>query len=328
MNAPPLATRGPRGRNVSRLRDLLRTCRLCPRACGVNRASGERGFCGLGAEVRLCRALPHHGEEPPLSGSRGAGTLFLASCNLRCRFCQNHQISWEAAGRPVAAEELAQDMLTLAAEGCHNIEPVTPTPHLPGLVEAILLARERGLSLPIVWNCGGYENPDALRLLEGVVDIYLPDFKFGLASCGDACAGTPDYPEQALRAVGEMVRQAGETLELEGALARRGILVRHLVLPGRLDNSLAALDLLRRHCGPALPLSLLAQYTPVPAVAGDARLGRRITEEEYGLVVQHALDLGFEWIFTQEVNEHHLAPDFEREAPFAWERGAGDRPRG
>lgn len=316
--------RPPRSRSAGGWREnlpgILAACTLCPRTCRVNRLAGEKGYCGLGPGAVLNRALPHHGEEPPISGNRGAGTLFLSSCNLRCRFCQNHQISLDGSGRSVSTEELARAMRALAAAGCHNIEPVTPTPHLPALVEAVLLGREGGMDLPLVWNCGGYERPEALRLLDGIVDVYLPDLKYGMASCAHACAGVSDYPERALSALAEMVRQVGEDLALEDGIARGGLLVRHLVLPGWVDNSIAALDLLRRRLGSAVPVSIMAQYTPTPRTAGDPLLGRRLRADEYEAVVSHALDLGFEWIFTQEIGETHLAPDFDREAPFAWEQ--------
>ncbi len=157
--------------------------------CRVDRTAGERGFCRLGAGMVMNSALPHHGEEPPLSGRRGAGTIFFSSCNLSCIYCQNYQISHSPAGRPVSEEELAGVMLELESQGCHNIEPVTPTPHLPGIMAALLRARERGLRLPLVFNCGGYEREKIVRLLDGMVDIYLPDFKYGIAEAGRRFSG-------------------------------------------------------------------------------------------------------------------------------------------
>jgi len=270
-------------------------------------------------------ALPHHGEEPPLSGSRGAGTIFFSSCNLGCVYCQNGQISRSTAGRPVTVEALAGIMLDLEAQGCHNVEPVTPTPHLAGIMAALLIARERGFQVPFVFNCGGYEREKIVRLLAGMVDIYLPDFKYGLAETGARFSGVPDYPRHALSSLREMVRQVGDDLETENGIARRGVLVRHLVLPGNVDNSLAVLRAIREHISPMVPLSLMAQYTPVPAVAGDPLLGRRVTKAEYEQVVNEALDLGFEQIHVQEVDDRALKPDFDLEKPFAWESmGGGD----
>jgi len=267
-------------------------------------------------------ALPHRGEEPPLSGSRGAGTIFFSSCNLRCIYCQNYQISHSPEGRPVSAGELAGIMLDLEARGCHNVEPVTPTPHLPGIMEALEIARERGLRVPFVFNCGGYERKEILHLIDGRVEIYLPDFKYGLEEAGNHYSGVPDYPRHALNSLREMVRQVGDALEIEDGVARRGVLVRHLVLPGRTDNSLAALKLIRE-VSPLIPLSLMAQFTPIPAVRRHPLLGRRVTKGEYERVVNAALDLGFEELYTQAVDDRALNPDFAREKPFVWESTEG-----
>lgn len=307
------------------LEKILKRCVLCPRMCRVDRSIGERGFCRLDAGMVIHSALPHHGEEPPLSGSRGAGTIFFSSCNLGCVYCQNGQISRSTAGRPVTVEALAGIMLDLEAQGCHNVEPVTPTPHLAGIMAALLIARERGLQVPLVFNCGGYEREKIVRLLAGMVDIYLPDFKYGLAEAGARFSGVPDYPRHALSSLREMVLQVGDDLEIENGIACRGVLVRHLVLPGNVDNSLAVLRAIREHISPMVPLSLMAQYTPVPAVAGDPLLGRRVTKAEYEQVVNEALDLGFEQIHVQEVDDRALKPNFDLEKPFAWESmGGGD----
>jgi len=305
-------------RRVEYLKRILKRCVLCPQRCRVNRTAGERGFCRLAAGMVIRSALAHHGEEPPLSGRRGAGTIFFSSCNLKCVYCQNYQISHSTAGDPVSVEELAAIMLDLEAKGCHNIEPVTPTPHLPGIMEALRIAREGGLRIPFVFNCGGYEGEKIIRLIDGMVDIYLPDFKYGLDEAGRRFSGAADYPRHALASLKEMVRQVGDTLEIEEGIARRGVLVRHLVLPGRTDNSLAVLEMIR-DISPAIPLSLMAQYTPIPAVRADPLLGRRVTRREYEQVVNDALALGFEELYTQEVDDRALAPDFEREKPFAWE---------
>jgi putative pyruvate formate lyase activating enzyme len=305
-------------RRIEYLKKSLKRCVLCPRMCRVDRIAGEKGFCRLAAGMVMDSALPHHGEEPPLSGSRGAGTIFFSSCNLRCIYCQNYQISHSSAGRPVAAEELARIMLDIEARGCHNVEPVTPTPHLPGIMEALRIARERGLHVPFVFNCGGYEREEILRRIDGMVDIYLPDFKYGLDEAGKSFSGVPDYPRHALASLREMVRQVGDALDIEDGIARRGIIIRHLVLPGRTDSSLAALRMIRE-VSPFIPLSLMSQYTPIPAVADDPLLGRRATKGEYERVVNAALDLGFEELYIQEVDDRALNPDFAREKPFAWE---------
>ena len=305
-------------RRVDHLRRSLKRCVLCPQMCRADRTAGEEGFCRLGAGMVMNSALPHHGEEPPLSGRRGAGTIFFSSCNIRCVYCQNYQISHSPAGRPVSEEELAGVMLELESQGCHNIEPVTPTPHLAGIMAALLRAREQGLRLPLVFNCGGYERERIIRLLDGMVDIYLPDFKYGLDEAGRRFSGAGDYPRHALASLREMVRQVGDTLEIDDGIARKGVLVRHLVLPGRMDNSLAVLKMIRE-VSTAISLSLMAQYTPIPAVKQHPLLGRRVTRQEYEQVVNAAVDLGFEELYTQAVDDRALVPDFARDRPFFWE---------
>ncbi len=306
-------------RRVDYLHRSLKRCVLCPQMCRVDRTAGGRGFCRLGAEMVMNSALPHHGEEPPLSGRRGAGTIFFSSCNISCIYCQNYQISHSPLGRPVSEEELVGVMLELESLGCHNIEPVTPTPHLPGIMAAFLRARERGLRLPLVFNCGGYEREKIVRLLDGMVDIYLPDFKYGIAETGLRFSGAADYPRHALASLREMVRQVGDSLEVEDGIAKRGVLVRHLVLPGSTDNSLAVLRMIREGISRFVPLSLMAQYTPIAAVREHPLLSRRVSRAEYERVVNAAVDLGFEELTTQEVDDREHTPDFGRRRPFAWD---------
>jgi putative pyruvate formate lyase activating enzyme len=292
--------------------------------CRVDRTADGKGFCNLDAGMVVSSALPHHGEEPPLSGRSGAGTIFFSSCNLRCVYCQNVQISHSQVGRKVSEEALAGIMLELEELGCHNIEPVTPTPHLAGIMAALRIARGRGLGLPFVFNCGGYEREKVIRLLDGMVDIYLPDFKYGIAETGRSFSGVSDYPRHALASLREMVRQVGDGLEVGEGVAKRGVLVRHLVLPGRVDNSLAVLKAIRENISPFVPLSLMAQYTPIPAVKKHPLLGRRISRPEYERVVNAAVDLGFEELYTQTVDDRELSPDFDRERPFDWDGKGGD----
>ena len=313
-------------KNIDTLKSILHSCELCPRMCHADRIAGERGFCNLTSGMLISARLPHHGEEPPLSGERGAGTIFFSSCNLQCNYCQNYQISHAPAGQPVSADALADIMLELQTAGCHNIEPVTPTPHLPGIMEALFIARKRGLHLPLVFNCGGYERREIIILLKGQVEIYLPDFKYGSAETAKNLSGVADYPEQAAESLREMVRQVGDSLSLdEQGIAARGIIVRHLVLPGCVDNSLEALKTIRA-VSPFIPLSIMSQYTPVMdakirlRAAGDhPLLSRRITKKEYEQVVNAALDMGFEEIYTQDVDDRALSPDFNSKTPFDWD---------
>lgn len=275
-------------------------------------------MCGLAGHAGVGRALAHYGEEPPISGTRGAGTIFFASCSLRCLYCQNYQISLQGGGQEKSDAELAEIMISLQASGCHNIEPVTPTPHLPALVAALDRARAGGLHLPMVYNCGGYEDPEIIRLLAGVADIYLPDFKYGTPETARALSGAADYPEFAAGSLREMARQVGDGLQIEGGIAVRGLLVRHLVLPGMTGNSIRALDLIKKSVSTQVHLSIMSQYTPIPAMKDHPLLGRRVSRDEYDRVVDHALGLGFDNIYCQDVDERHLAPDFHSADPFAW----------
>jgi len=300
---------------IAALKKLFKNCALCPRRCHVDRTKGQRGFCRLTDKVVLDCALPHFGEEPPLSGTQGAGTIFFSSCNLRCVYCQNYQISHQVKGRELDSVALAQVMIDLQEQGCHNVEPVTPTPQTPLIMEALFLARNQCLKIPFVYNCGGYEDPQVIKLLEGMVDIYLPDFKYGCAEDGAAFSAVADYPDYALSSLKEMVRQVGAELEMENGVATRGIIVRHLVLPGKVENSREVFRLLKE-ISTQITVSLMAQYTPIGRVHDHPQLKRRITAAEYQQVLDYALELGFENLFVQEVNESHLVPDFDRDRPF------------
>ncbi len=301
---------------IQSLLDMYTSCTLCPRACGVDRTKGELGYCRLPADIIMDCALAHHGEEPPLSGTGGAGTIFLSSCNLGCTYCQNYQISHNPRGSELTVLQLAKVMLDLQKSGCHNIEPVTPTPQTPLVVEALCMARMQGLTVPFVYNCGGYENSDVIRMLDGMVDIYLPDFKYGLDEDALLFSGAPDYPRLAMESIREMVQQIGDELAVENGIASHGIIIRHLVLPGRLDNSREALRHLKKEISKSVPISLMSQYTPTERVKSHPQLGRRILQAEYSQIVDYALDLGFENLFIQDVNDDALTPDFDRTHPF------------
>jgi putative pyruvate formate lyase activating enzyme len=303
---------------VDQLKEILKSCVLCPRKCKVNRRAGELGFCRLADDVVVSHALPHYGEEPPISGTRGAGTIFLSSCNLKCTFCQNYQISHVVSGDRTDIEGLSGIMLTLQENHCHNIEPVTPTPHVPQIMEAFLMAQQRGLNLPLVYNCGGYENPEVIHRLKGIVDVYLPDFKYGTENDALLLSGAKDYPRHAIDSIKEMVRQVGDTLEEYEGIAKRGMVIRHLILPGFITNSLEVIRLIKTHISPLVTLSIMSQYTPIPAVKDHPHLGRRITRAEYEHVINYALDMGFETIFIQEVSDPAITPDFEKKMPFNW----------
>ncbi len=320
-------------RALGRLSPHEHHCLLCPRECGADRAAGETGWCGIGSRAVPARGLLHYGEEPPLSGvsdirregtdrkspRRGSGTIFFSGCGLRCVFCQNHQLSWSRRGRPVSDDELAGMMLDLQHQGAYNINLVTPGHVLLPVLRALRLALDRGLVLPLVYNCGGYEKESIIRELEGIVDIYLPDLKYRSAEASTRFSSAPDYFRHASQAVREMFRQRPRLiLDAEG-IAREGLILRHLVLPNHVSDSLALLDWIAAELGTSVCLSLMGQFRPVFRAPEDLR--RTLTAEEYGTVLERAETLGFEDVYVQPESlegDEHLVPDFDRESPFPW----------
>jgi len=299
---------------IAAARALAAECRLCPRECGVNRLEGETGVCRAGGVLRVSTFIRHRGEEPVLSGRRGSGTVFLSHCSLRCVFCQNHQLSFDGEGRNYSAEGFAKGMLRLQDAGVHNINWVTPTHYLPWLLEGLELAAHRGLRLPLVYNCGGYESLDALRLLDGVVDIYLPDAKYADSELAKTLSGAADYPEINRKALAEMRRQVGGLVADGDGIARRGLIVRHLVIPGELDNTRMVLDMLKETCGLEVAVSLMGQYFPTYRMRGTP-YDRTLSAQEYREATDYMFRLGFENGWVQEglgVEPRHR-PDFRRQ---------------
>ncbi|MHB1024813.1 MAG: radical SAM protein [Desulfobacteria bacterium] len=266
----------------------------------MNRLEGERGFCGAGKLARVAAVSVHPGEEPPISGTRGSGTIFFSHCNMKCIFCQNYPISQYGNGREMDTETLAGEMLRLREQGVHNVNFVTPTPHAPQMLEAVLLAREKGFDLPVVYNTNGYDAPDTLALLDGVVDIYLPDAKYRSEELADTASGTPGYARHNEAAIAGMVRQVGFLSVGDDGIATRGVLVRHLVLPGRVGETEAVLTHLSEKFGPELPLSLMGQYFPAWQAADVDGFGRKVTRKEYDRTIAAASRLGFRNVFIQE----------------------------
>lgn len=285
------------------LPSTLGACELCPRRCRADRAAGERGVCGATDTLRLARAALHFWEEPPISGEAGSGTVFFSGCPLKCVYCQNHEISTGNFGIDVPPERLAQIMLELQDQGALNINLVTATHYAHLLPEAIAAARARGLVVPIVYNTSGYERVEAVRELDDLVDIWLTDFKYADAELGRALSHVPDYPSVAQSALVEMARQlerhGGGAARADGTWTR-GIIVRHLVLPGHAEDSCRVLDLIWDAVGD-VPISVMNQYTPNAAMrAAGGELARAVTREEYECVLDHADDLGFTQKFWQE----------------------------
>lgn len=262
-------------------RRLLFACGLCPRRCGVDRLAGESGYCLTAARARVYSFLAHHGEEPPISGRRGSGTVFFSGCSLRCVYCQNCEFSQNPVGEELSERELAEVFLSLQRAGCHNVNLVTPTHVVPQVLGALAIAVEGGLTVPIVYNTSGYDLVDTLRLLEGVVDIYMPDMRYSDPGAAARYSDAADYVEVNRAAVVEMHRQVGLLQCDEDGVAVRGLLVRLLVLPGGLSGTEETIRFIARQVSPETTVSLMSQYYPAHKARSYPELARRITEEEY-----------------------------------------------
>lgn len=284
----------------------MKECTLCPRNCKVNRAGGEAGVCGVSGDGILgARAALHMWEEPCISGEHGSGTVFFSGCPLRCIYCQNYEIAHAETGKQISVERLAEIFLELAEKGANNINLVTPTHYTPEIVQAVTLARGAGLTLPIIYNCSGYEKVETLRQLAGIVDIYLTDFKYMDREIAARYSKAPDYPEIAKKALQEMVRQTGapvfgESPSGEQDMLGSGVIVRHLLLPNCLQNGKEVVRYVYETYGDAVYLSLMNQYTPLPQVKNIPELNRKVTEREYEKLIDYAIDLGVECAFIQE----------------------------
>ncbi|WP_456438345.1 radical SAM protein [Desulfurobacterium sp.] len=271
--------------------EAFKNCTICPRNCGVDREK-EKGFCKTGIKLKVASAFAHFGEEPVLTGIYGSGTIFFSGCNLGCVFCQNYDISHLCEGEEITVEELTEIMLYLQANRCHNINLVTPTHQIPLIVPAILKAKEKGLSVPIVYNCGGYEKVETLKELEGIVDIYMPDIKTFNRNFATKYLKAPDYPEVVKDAVLEMFRQVGNLEIGSDGTAKRGVLIRHLVMPGYTGDSIEILNCIKDTMGKGAYVNVMDQYFPAYRASEFPEIARRITEEEFLTVYNHAKKLG------------------------------------
>lgn len=281
------------GARAAELKEIYKACRLCPRQCGVDRLKRQKGVCGSTSVARVASWHPHFGEERPLVGRGGSGTIFFSRCNLLCEYCQNWQISHLGEGKDVTDDQVAEMMLDLQRRGCHNINLVTPTHLVPNIVAALQTAMVRGLRIPLVYNCGGYESMEALRLLDGIVDIYLPDYKY---MDGKAAAKysreAADYPEVCAAAITEMHRQVGNVLVDEDGIALRGLMIRHLVLPGNIAGTDRFVKWVAGTLGPATYVNIMAQYRPMHRARLYPEIDRRITQREYAQALQWAREAG------------------------------------
>ncbi len=295
----------------------LGSCRICPRNCGVDRLKGEKGACRSGAQLKISSIGPHFGEEPMISGTKGSGTVFFSNCNLKCLFCQNYQISQEGLGHRMSEEDLAAKMIELQIAGCHNINLVSPTHFIPQIIKTVLIAKEKGLKIPIVYNSNGYESVDSLRSLKGLIDIYLPDIKYSDDENAFKFSGIKRYVAANRAAIAEMFGQVGNLILDDSGIATRGLLVRHLVLPDDIAESRGSLTYLAS-LSKKLWISIMSQYHPCHKAVNHDRLGRKLRIDEYKTVLDTALELGFDNLLTQEMDSSDvLLPDFERANPFS-----------
>jgi len=292
---------GELSRRVRALRAIYESCRLCPRRCGVNRRKGERGVCSSVAQAKVFSFDRRFAEERPLTGWRGSGCIFFSHCNLLCMYCQNWEINHRGDGAPISDMKLAELFLSAQEMGCHCIDLVTPTHIVPNIVSALEIAARRGLRLPLVYNCGGYEGLEAVQLLDGVIDIYLPDFKYMDGKvAAELSSGAADYPERAAEAIREMHRQVGDLVVDENGLALRGLIVRHLILPDNLGGTDQFVRWVARQLSPYTVVNLMGQYWPAYQAPRHPSLKRRITLAEYHRAFAWAHEAGLKRLYTPD----------------------------
>ncbi len=289
-------------KTARKVNKLLESCAICPRKCRVNRLKGQKGFCQTGALARVYSYFSHPGEEPPISGTDGSGTIFFSGCNMACIYCQNYKFSQKPAGEEVSQEELADFMLKLQAKGCHNINLVTPTHNLPQILNALLIAIPKGLKIPLIYNTSGYELPEIIKLLKGIVDVYLTDMRYANNNLGLKYSQSPNYPFYNQAAVLEMNRQVGLAKFGQNGIIKSGLIIRHLVLPDGIAGSEEIFRFIASEISPDTYISLMSQYTPYHQAAQDSRINRRISLQEYSQAQQLMDKYGLHNGWTQELN--------------------------
>lgn len=290
-------------------------CVLCPRNCRVDRRSGKRGYCGMPGEIYAARAALHMWEEPCISGEEGSGTVFFSGCPLRCIYCQNRKIALGDTGKPITLSRLCDIFFELKEKGANNINLVTPTHYADKIAVAIEMAKNKNIGIPFVYNTGNYEKVETLKMLEGLIDIYLPDFKYYSPDIAKQYSNAPDYYEYAMKGLKEMYRQTGKPEFDERMMMRKGIIVRHLVLPGHTKDSKKVIESVYKEFGDNVYISIMNQYTPLEEMKSDKLLGRKLTQAEYDEVVDYAIDIGVENGFIQEgeTAKESFIPSFECE---------------
>lgn len=290
-------------------------CLLCPRKCGINRSTGQTGVCGVSAEIRVARAALHYWEEPCISGKKGSGAVFFSGCSLHCVFCQNREISDGKAGKVISKERLSDIFIELAGKGANNINLVTPGQYIPDIVWAVNDARSRGMKLPIVYNTSGYENVTELKLLDGIVDVYLPDFKYMDSALSAKYSRAKDYPSVAKQAISEMVRQQpGVVIDDATGLIQKGVIVRQLLLPGHVNDAKAILKYLHDTYQDSIYISMMSQFTPIE-LKDYPEINRTVTRREYERLIDYAIKIGITNAFIQEGNvaKDSFIPAFDGE---------------
>lgn len=295
--------------------ESIKNCILCPRECRINREDGKWGYCGMDSKIYAARAALHMWEEPCISGEKGSGAVFFSGCGLRCIFCQNREIAIGKSGKEISVEKLGEIFLNLEKQGAANINLVTGAHYVPQIIEALEIAKGKGLSVPIVYNSSGYEKVETLKLLEGYVNVYLPDFKYMEVSLAEDFSNAPDYLERAKAAIEEMVRQTGNCVFNEDGYIEKGTIVRHLILPGHTVNSKKVLEYLHSTYGNEIFISIMNQYTPVYEQKKYTELNRKVTEREYKKVLDYALEIGLENGFWQtgDTAKESFIPAFDYE---------------
>mgnify|MGYP003291395065 CR=1 FL=1 len=279
---------------------LLSSCELCPRKCHVNRNKGEKGFCAAGTKVKIARAALHMWEEPCISGENGSGTVFFSGCNMKCAYCQNYVISTECKGNWITEKELAERFLSLQKQGANNINLVTPTHYVPQIIASLDIAKSKGLNIPVIYNSGGYESVETIKLLRGYIDVYMPDFKYFSDKYAIEYSCAPNYFDVASNAIEEMFQQVGVNFFDSSGIISKGVIVRHMMLPGLLFETKKILDYLHLSYGDDIYISLMSQYTPMPNVREHPKLSKRINESHYQAMVDYCIDCGIKNIFVQE----------------------------
>jgi len=281
-------------------KNLLSECTVCPRKCKVDRANGKTGYCGADEEIKIARAALHFWEEPCISGKSGSGTVFFSHCNMGCVFCQNYKISTLGEGRNITKNELYDTFMSLQEQGANNINLVTPTHYIPQIVDVLKYAKNNGLKIPVLYNSGGYENPDALRLLEGLIDIYLPDMKYFSDKYAILYSNAPEYFKTAKTAISEMYRQVGKFVINKDGIMEKGLIVRHLLLPGLLFDSKKILDYLYKTYKDDIFISIMSQYTPMPQVCDIPKLCKKVDRKYYDTLINYAQNIGITNAFVQD----------------------------